>query len=114
MSTRSAVAGAAATVVLVGVLGSPVAQDVASDGDAPPPTWTVTVLPTWEVPDGAPARLVWGIVLRLAVLLVVAMGLCVVAGRSRSRGAAFRPAGAPWWWPPGWRARWASSTASPW
>ena len=89
MSTRSAVAGAAATVVLVGVLGSPVAQDAASDGDAPLLTRTVTALPTWEVPDGAPARLVWGIVLRLAVLLVVAIGLCAVAGRSRSRGAAF-------------------------
>jgi hypothetical protein len=89
MSTRSALAGAAATAVLVGVLGSPAAQDAASDADAPLLTRTVTALPAWEVPDGAPGRLVWGIVLRLAVLLLVALGLCAVAGRSARRGPAF-------------------------
>jgi hypothetical protein len=89
MSTRSALAGAAATLVLAGVLGSPAAQDKAADDGAPLLTRTVTALPSWDVPDGAPARLVWGIVLRLAVLLVVALGLSAVAGRSRSRGAAF-------------------------
>jgi hypothetical protein len=89
MSTRSALAGAAATLVLAGVLGSPAAQDKAADDGAPLLTRTVTALPSWDVPDGAPARLVWGIVLRLAVLLVVALGLSSVAGRSRSRGAAF-------------------------
>jgi hypothetical protein len=89
MSTRSALAGAAATAVLVGVLGSPAAQDAASDSGSPLLTRTVTALPSWDVPDGAPARLVWGIVLRLAVLMLVAAGLCAVAGRSRRRGPAF-------------------------
>jgi hypothetical protein len=89
MSTRSALAGVAATVVLVGVLGSPAAQDKAADNGAALLTRTVTALPSWDVPDGAPASLVWGIALRLAVLLLVALGLCAVAGRSRSRGAAF-------------------------
>ena len=89
MSTRSALSGAAATVVLAGLLGSPAAQDRAAEDGAALLTRTVAALPSWEVPDGAPARLVWGIVLRLAVLLVVALGLCAVAGRSRSRGAAF-------------------------
>ncbi len=88
MSTRPALAGAAATAVLAGVLGSPAAQDAASRDGAPLLTRTVTALPSWEVPDGAPASLVWGIVLRLAVLLLVALGLCAVAGRSRSRSAA--------------------------
>jgi hypothetical protein len=89
MSTRSALAGAAATVVLAGVLGSPAAQDKAADDGAPLLTRTVTALPSWDVPDGAPARLVWGIVVRLAVLLVMALGLCALAGRSQNRGAAF-------------------------
>jgi hypothetical protein len=89
MSTRSALAGAATTLVLAGVLGSPAVQDRATEDGAPLLTRTVTALPSWEVPDGAPARLVWGIVLRLAVLLVVALGLCAVAGRAQSRGAAF-------------------------
>jgi hypothetical protein len=88
MSTRPALAGAAATAVLAGVLGSPAAQDAASRDGAPLLTRTVTALPSWEVPDGAPASLVWGIVLRLAVLFLVALGLCAVAGRSRSRSAA--------------------------
>ena len=88
MSTRSALAGAAATVVLAGVLGSPAAQDRAAEDGAPLLTRTVTALPSWDVPDGAPARLVWGIVFRLGVLLVMALGLCAVAGRSRSRSAA--------------------------
>src|SRR5262245_55154660 len=89
MSTRSALAGAAATVVLAGVLGSPAAQDKAADDGAALLARTVTALPSWEVPDGAPARLVWGIVLRLAVLLLLALALSAVAGRARSRGAAF-------------------------
>jgi len=89
MSTRSALAGAAATAVLVGVLGSPAAQDAAADSGSPLLTRTVTVFPSWEVPDGAPASLVWGIVLRLAVLLLAVLGLSAVAGRARRRGAAF-------------------------
>jgi len=88
MSTRSALAGAAATVVLAGVLGSPAAQDRAAEDGAPLLTRTVTALPSWDVPDGSPARLVWAIVLRLGVLLLVALGLSAVAGRSRSRSAA--------------------------
>jgi hypothetical protein len=89
MSTRSALAGAAATAIVVGVLGSPAAQDAAADSTSPLLTRTVTTFPSWDVPDGASASLVWGIVLRLAVLLVGVLGLCAVAGRSQRRGPAF-------------------------
>jgi hypothetical protein len=89
MSTRSALAGAAATAVLVGVLGSPAAQDAAADSTSPLLTRTVTVFPSWDLPDGAPASQVWGIVLRFAVLLLGVVGLSAVAGRSHRRGPAF-------------------------
>jgi hypothetical protein len=93
MSARSAVAGAATVGVLVGVLGSPAAvgtaQDLAERHRLPLTAATFTDIPNWDVfQDGTTADVVWGVVLKLAVLLVVVAVLTALAGRA-SHGAAF-------------------------
>src|SRR4029453_4438771 len=49
MSVRTALVGAATTVVLVAGLGSPPAQDAARDADASVLLRTVTAIPSWDV-----------------------------------------------------------------
>ena len=77
------------TVALAAALGSPAAQDAAAEDGASVLVRTVTGVPSWEVPGDAGGDIVGGIVLRLAVLVVVSMALCAVAGRARRRGPAF-------------------------
>jgi hypothetical protein len=89
MSMRSALAGGTMTVALVAALGNPAAQDAAAEDGASTLLRTVTGVPSWEVPGGAGGDIVAGVVLRLAVLGVLAMGLSAVAGRARARGPAF-------------------------
>lgn len=93
MSARSAVAGTATVGVLVGVLGSPAlvdaAQDLAERHRVPLTAATFTDVPNWDVFDrGTTAEVVWGVVLKLVVLLVVVGLLTALAGRA-SHGAAF-------------------------
>jgi hypothetical protein len=93
MSARSAVAGTATVGVLVGVLGSPAAvgaaQDLAENHRLPLAAATFTDIPNWDVfQDGTTAEVVWGVVLKLAVLFVVVALLTALAGRA-SHGAAF-------------------------
>ena len=93
MSARSAVVGTATVGVLVGVLGSPAlvgaAQDLAERHRVPLTAATFTDIPNWDVFDsGTTAEVVWGVVLKLAVLFVVVGLLTAVAGRA-SHGAAF-------------------------
>jgi hypothetical protein len=89
MSMRAALAGGVMTVALVAALGNPAAQDAAAEDGASTLLRTVTGVPSWEVPGGAEGDVVGGVVLRLAVLAVLAVGLSAVAGRARARGPAF-------------------------
>jgi hypothetical protein len=78
---------------LVGLLGSPAAigasQDLAEQHRLPLTAATFTDIPNWDVfQDGTAADVVWGVVLKLAVLFVVVALLTAVAGRA-SHGAAF-------------------------
>ncbi len=93
MSARSAVAGTATVGVLVGVLGSPplvdAAQDLAERHHLPLTAATFTDIPNWDVfESGTTAEVVWGVVLKLAVLFIVVALLTALAGRA-SHGAAF-------------------------
>lgn len=93
MSARSAVAGTATVGVLVGVLGSPAlvdaAQDLAERHRIPLTAATFTDIPNWDVFDSdTTAEVVWGVVLKLAVLFVVIGLLTALSGRA-SHGAAF-------------------------
>lgn len=93
MSARSAVAGTACVGVFVGVLGSPAvvhqAQDLADRHRMPVAASTLTGIPNWDVfESGTAADVVWGVVLKLAVLFVVVALLTALAGRA-SHGAAF-------------------------
>jgi hypothetical protein len=79
--------------VLVGVLGSPAVvhqmQDVAERHRIPLAASTLTDIPNWDVfESGTTADVVWGVVLKLAVLFVVVALLTALAGRA-SHGAAF-------------------------
>jgi hypothetical protein len=89
MSMRSALAGAVTTAVLIGALGSPAVADIARDADSDVFAGTVTAFADWEVDDGTSGDVVAGVALRLGLGLVLATVLCAVAGRSRSRAAAF-------------------------
>jgi hypothetical protein len=89
MSMRSALAGAVTTAVLIGALGSPAVADIARDADSEVFAGTVTAFADWEVDAGTSGDVVAGIALRLGLGLVLATVLCAVAGRSRSRAAAF-------------------------
>jgi hypothetical protein len=93
MSVRSAVAGTASVGVLVGVLGSPAvvngAQDLAERHHGPITAGTLTGFPNWDVfGDGTPTNAIWGVVLELGVLLILAGLLTAMAGGA-SRPAAF-------------------------
>jgi hypothetical protein len=92
MSARSAVAGTATVGVLVAVLGSPAvvdaAQDLAERHRIPLTAATFTDIPNWDVFDsGTSADVVWGVVLKLAVLFAVAGLLTALAGRASHRSA---------------------------
>ncbi len=92
MSARSAVAGTATVGVLVGVLGSPAvvdaARDLAERHRIPLTATTFTDIPNWDVFDsGTSADVVWGVVLKLAVLFAVAGLLTALAGRASHRSA---------------------------
>lgn len=88
MSMRSALAGAASTTALLAALGNPAAVDAARDADNQALATTLTGFADWDVAD-LPGEVVGGVVLRLALALVLVALLCALAGRSRSRGAAF-------------------------
>jgi hypothetical protein len=93
MSARSAVVGTATVGVLVGILGSPAAvgtaEDLAESHRLPLTAATFTDIPNWDVfQDGMTADVVWGVVLKLAVLFVAVAVLTALAGRA-SHGAAF-------------------------
>jgi hypothetical protein len=93
MSARSAVVGTATVGVLVGILGSPaavgMAEDLAESHRLPLTAATFTDIPNWDVfQDGMTADVVWGVVLKLAVLFVAVALLTGLAGRA-SHGAAF-------------------------
>src|SRR5918994_6176713 len=92
MSVRSAAAGTATAALVVGVLGSPAmvdaGQDLAERHRSPLTAETLTGLPNWDVFDrGTPTDVVWGIVLKLVVLLVVVALLAGLAGRAWRRSA---------------------------
>ena len=88
MSVRSALAGAATTVVVVGALGNPAVVDEARDSDQQAIATTLTGFPNWDVAD-APGEVVGLVALRLGVLILLAGLLCGLVGRARSRAAAW-------------------------
>ncbi len=87
MSVRTALVGAATTVILVAGLGSPPAQDAAREADASVLLHTVTVIPSWDVAD-APGDVIGGVAIRLGTLVVLAALLSGLAGRRGARGPA--------------------------
>ncbi|HYZ99537.1 MAG TPA: hypothetical protein VE575_12345 [Acidimicrobiales bacterium] len=92
MAVRSAVAGIATVAVLVGVLGSPPvvdeAQELADRHASPITAETLTGFPNWDVFDSATSvETTLGVVLKLAILLVVAGILTAAAGRASRRAA---------------------------
>ncbi len=88
MSTRAALAGAVTTAVTVAALGSPAAVEAGRDADSATVGHTLTAFADWDV-GGLPADAVVGVAVRLGVALVLVTSLSAVAGRARSRGAAF-------------------------
>jgi hypothetical protein len=88
MSTRSALAGAFTTAALVAALGSPAAVEAGRDAESRTLGLTLTAFADWDV-AGLPGEVVGGVALRLVVALVLVTLLCALAGRSRSRAAAF-------------------------
>src|SRR5918996_1148816 len=92
MAVRSAVAGIATVAVLVGVLGSPPvvdeAQELADRHASPITAETLSGFPNWDVFDSATSvETTLGVVLKLAILLVVAGILTAAAGRASRRAA---------------------------
>jgi hypothetical protein len=87
MSVRTALVGAATTVVLVAALGSPPVQDAAGEADASVLLRSVAVIPSWDVAD-APGDVVGGVAVRLGTLVVLAALLSGLAGRRGARGPA--------------------------
>ncbi|MGH9111928.1 MAG: hypothetical protein ACRDZN_06475, partial [Acidimicrobiales bacterium] len=92
MSVHSATAGTISTLVAVGVLGSPAlvdeAADLAARHGSPVTAATLTGFPNWDVFDDMPGDVVWGIILKLTVMVLVVGLLTALAGRA-SRPAAF-------------------------
>ena len=88
MSMRSALAGAVTTVAIVAATGSSAAVEAGREADSGTVGQTLTAFADWDV-GGLPGDAVAVVVVRLAVALVLVTGLCAVAGRARSRGAAF-------------------------
>src|SRR5262245_32706380 len=87
MSVRTALVGAATTVVLVAGLGRPTEPDAAGKGDECVLMHTVTGVPSWDVGD-APGDVIGGVALRLGTLVVLAALLSGLAGRRGARGPA--------------------------
>jgi hypothetical protein len=88
MSTRSALAGAAATTVVFAALGSPAVVDAAQDSEIRALTQSLTGFADWDT-AGEPADVVGGTAVRIGVAVLIAGLLCALAGRAHSRGAAF-------------------------
>jgi hypothetical protein len=88
MSTRSAVAGAAATTVLFAALGKPGMVDAAQDSDVPALGRTLTGFADWDTTRES-GEVVGGTALRIGATVVIVGLLCALAGRAHSRGAAF-------------------------
>jgi len=92
MSVRTAAAGTTTAALLVGVLGSPAlvdaGQDLAERHRSPLTAGTLIRFPSWDVFDrNTPTDVVWGVVLKLAVLLIVVGLLAGLAGRASRRSA---------------------------
>ncbi|HEX6569457.1 MAG TPA: hypothetical protein VF015_09835, partial [Acidimicrobiales bacterium] len=88
MSTRSALAGAATTVVLLAALGNPGTTEAARDADDRALALTLTGFPDWDL-AGLRGDAIVAVVIRLGLGLALVTLLCGLAGRSRARGAAF-------------------------
>ncbi|HEX5947534.1 MAG TPA: hypothetical protein VFY82_14710, partial [Acidimicrobiales bacterium] len=88
MSMRSALAGAVTTAAIVAALGSPAAVEAGREADSRTVGQTLTAFADWDV-SGLPGDAVRVVVIRLALAAVLVAGLCAVAGRARSRSAAF-------------------------
>jgi len=89
MSLRCGLAGAAAAAVLVAGLGNPRVADAVHEADSAVLAGAVADFADLRYTEGTPNDVIAAIVLRMAVGLVLVALLCALAGRSRSRGAAF-------------------------
>jgi hypothetical protein len=87
MVLRCALAGATTTAVLVAAVGNPPVVEAAHDNGTALAA-TVSRFVSWDVLD-APADVVGLAVVRIAVLVVLVGVLSGIAGRSRSRSAAW-------------------------
>jgi hypothetical protein len=88
MAMRCALAGAVTTVAAVAALGNPGTVDAAREADHPTLGLTLAEFANWDVAD-LPGDATGAVALRLGVTLVAVALLCALAGRSRSRAAAF-------------------------
>ena len=88
MSVRSALAGAATTVVVAAGLGNPAVVDATRDSDHQALVATIVGFVDWDV-AGSSGEVVGLVAIRLGVLVVAAGLLCGLVGRSRSRVAAW-------------------------
>ena len=88
MSTRSALAGAVTSAALVAALGSPAAVEAGREAASRTVGDTLTGFAAWDL-GGLSRDAATVVVIRIAVALVLVAGLCAVAGRARSRSAAF-------------------------
>lgn len=88
MSVRSALAGAATTVVVAAGLGNPAMVDATRDSDHQALVATIVGFVDWDV-AGSSGEVVGLVAIRIGVLVVAAGLLCGLVGRSRSRAAAW-------------------------
>jgi hypothetical protein len=88
MAMRCALAGAITTVAVIVALGNPSAVDAAREADHTTLGRTLAEFATWDLAD-LPGDAVGAVALRLGLTLILVALLCGVAGRSRSRAAAF-------------------------
>jgi hypothetical protein len=88
MSRRSALAGGATAAVVFGVLGNPAVVDAAQEAETRAISQTVIGFASWDTVE-LDRESVAGVALKVAVGIVGAALLCAVAGRARSRAAAF-------------------------
>jgi hypothetical protein len=88
MAVRCALAGGITTLAVAAALGNPGTVDAAGESDHPTLARTLSEFADWDVAD-LPGDAVGAVALRLGVTLVAVALLCAMAGRSRSRAAAF-------------------------
>lgn len=88
MAMRCALAGGITTLAVAAALGNPGTVDAARDADHPTLARTLAEFADWGVAD-LRGDAVGAVALRLGVTLVAVALLCAMAGRSRSRAAAF-------------------------